>query len=364
MDLARLDAIRARLVALNEARRIEHVGNPVAVDTDRFVSAERLAREQEVLFGREPQVVALSCDLPVPGSWTTASLGDIPVLLTRDGDGVVRAFRNACRHRGSPVAEGAGEGRRVSCPYHGWTYELDGRLTGVPDRAAFDGCVEGEGLLPLAVDEGQGFVVVSAGGPADVDAYLGAMGPELSHFDLADLVPVAVHEAEIAMNWKLGNDSAMEAYHVPYLHHETVGPMTSYGYAYDGFGRHHRMSLLGLDAAEGEGLTGLTLVHHLFPSSMLVVGTGIVVHQRCDPGATPGTCRLKVSSYAWPGEVTDGHRMLADLLWKVLHDEDCRVMSGAQRSFSSGSLDRIVLGANEPGVAGLHREWDAALAST
>ena len=362
MDLHRLDAIRERLVELNRRHEVEHVGSPVTVDTDRFVSTERLAREKEVLFGREPQVIAFSCDLPTPGSWTTARLGDIPVLLTRDTHGVVRAFRNACRHRGAPVAEGPGCGRRVSCPYHGWTYELDGRLTGVPDRRSYEGCLpDDESLAPLAVDEGHGFVVVSADGRADVDAYLGDLGPELAHFELAALVPVAVHETEIAMNWKLGNDSAMEAHHVPYLHHATVGPMTSYGYAYDGYGRHHRMSLLGTEPG-GEGLAGLTLVHHLFPSSMLVIGTGVVVHQRCDPGATPGTCWLRVSTYAWPGEVTDHHRMLANLLWKVVVEEDCRMMAGAQQAFASGSIERLVLGTNEPGVAGLHRSWDAALA--
>jgi carnitine monooxygenase subunit len=360
VDLARLDAIRKRLVDLNARREIEHVGAPVTVDTDRFVDPDRLARELEVLFEQEPQVLALSCDLPAEGSWTTAELGTIPVLLTRDADGAVHAFRNACRHRGSPVAEGPGCGRRVSCPYHGWTYELDGRLSGVPDRTAFDDCVDGEALLPLSVDERHGFVVVSAGRPVDIDDYFGDLAPELAHFDLAELAPLAVHEATIAMNWKLGNDSGMEAYHVPYLHEGTVGPMTSYGYTYDNFGRHHRMGLIGTDAEGTEGLAGLTLVHHLFPNSMLVIGSGIVVHQRCEP-RTPGTSHLRVSTYTWPGEATEQHRMLADFLWKVLYDEDCRLMAGAQRSFSSRSLERMVLGANEPGVAGLHRNWDAAL---
>lgn len=362
MDIARLDAIRARLVGLNERHEIEHVGGPTVIDTDRFVSEQRLRAEQDVLFGCEPQVLAMSCDLPAGGSWTTARLGRVPVLLTRDHDGAARAFRNACRHRGAHVAEGPGEGRRVSCPYHGWTYDLEGRLVGVPDRTAFAGCIEHEGLVPLAADEAHGFVVVSAGAErVDAEAYLGELAPELEHFGFADLQPVAVHEAEIAMNWKLGNDSAMEAYHVPYLHEGTVGPMTSYGYAYDAFGRHSRMSLLGVEDGEAEGLAGLTLVHHLFPASMLVVGTGIVVHQRSDPGDRPGSSWLRLASYTWPGEVTDSHRTLADFLWKVVHEEDCRMMAGAQQSFAAGSIDRLVLGANEPGVAALHRNWDEAL---
>ena len=375
MDVERLTSMMKRLVALNERHEIEHVGGPAALDAARYVSTERHDQELERLFRQAPQLLAFSCDLPGPNTFATGRLGDLPVLLLRDGEGVLRAFLNACRHRGAAVADGCGEARRLSCPYHGWTYELDGRLTGIPDRTAFEGCVDGEGLLALPVSERYGFIVVCADpdGRADVDEYLGEMAPELAHFDLAGLVPVNVHEAEIAMNWKLANDAAMEAYHVPYLHKATVAPMTSFGYAYDSFGAHHRMGLLGTGVTMPEGdvedpmryLEGLTLVHHLFPSSMIVVGAGIVVHQRCDPGRTPDTCVLRVTSYSWGHPADDAARehqqMLSDLLWKVVLEEDCRVQSGAQRSFSSGATDRVLFGANEPGLRGMHAAWDAAL---
>lgn len=377
MDTERLKTLFARLVDLNERHQIEHVGTPVAIDTARYASVERHERELGAIFRTEPQLLAFSCDLPGPGTYTTGRLGDVPILLLRDGAGTLGAFVNSCRHRGAPVAQGSGEGRRLSCPYHGWTYELDGRLTGVPDRTAFEGCIDGEGLVALPVAERYGFIVVCADpdGRVDVDGYLGDMAPELAHFDLAALVPVNTYESEIAMNWKLGNDSAMEAYHVPYLHHATVAAMTSFGYTYDAFGPHHRMGLLGtgatmpdaaaVDADPKAFLEGLTLVHHLYPSSMVVVGGGIVVHQRCDPGRTPDTCWLRVTTYSWGPSADDEARqrneLLSDLLWKVVLEEDCWIQSGAQRSFSSGSIDRILLGANEPGLQGMHRAWDAAV---
>ena len=375
MDVERLRSLFGRLVALNERHEIEHVGTPVAVDTSRYASRDRHERELQKLFREQPQLVAFSSDLPAPNTFATGRVGDVPLLLVRDGDGVVRAFVNACRHRGAPVAQGSGSGRRLSCPYHGWTYDLDGRLTGVPDREAFVGCIEGEALPALPVAERYGFVVVCADptGRADVDDYLGDMAEELAHFDLATLSAVNVHEAEVAMNWKLGNDAAMEAYHVPVLHKQTVGPMTRVGYTYDAFGAHHRMGLLSVNAATDGGggeeamelLESLTLVHHLFPSSMLVVGSGIVVHQRCDPGRTPDTCWLRVSTYAWAeppdDEARAGQQMLSDLLWKVVLEEDCWVQQGAQQAFSAGAIDRVVFGANEPGLRGMHTAWDAAL---
>ncbi|MCU1487356.1 MAG: (2Fe-2S)-binding protein [Actinomycetia bacterium] len=360
-----------RLLELNERHAIEHVGGPAAVDTDRYVSTERHERELDRMFRRGAQLVGFSADLPEPATHLPLRVGDVPVLLVRDDDGAVRAFVNACRHRGSPVCETAGSGRRLTCPYHAWTYDLGGALVGVPDRTAFEGCIEGEALRPLPVDERHGLIVVDPDpvGAADVDDYLGAMAPELAHLGFDRLVAVEVREVELAMNWKLGADAAMEAYHAPYLHKATVGPMTQVGYAYDGYGRHHRMGLLGvtehpLTADEHDPmriLEGVTLVHHLYPTSMVVVGAGVVAHQRCEPGATPDTCTLRLATYAWGGPVTEKHRYLSELLWRVVIEEDCRVQQAAQRAFSSGALDRVLFGANEPGLHGMHASWDAAL---
>jgi phenylpropionate dioxygenase-like ring-hydroxylating dioxygenase large terminal subunit len=369
VDVTRLTAMLGRLQDLNARGVIEHVGGPAAVDTERYVSTERHERELDRMFRRGAQLVGFSADLPESATHLPVRVGDVPVLLVRGDDGEARAFVNACRHRGSPVCESAGSGRRLTCPYHAWTYDLEGALVGVPDRAAFEGCLDGEGLVALPVDERHGLLVVDPDphGSAGVDDYLGPMAPELAHLGFDRLVAVEVRDTEVAMNWKLGADAAMESYHTPYLHKATVGPMTHVGYAYDGYGRHHRMGLLGMtehvpDLGDPMSiLEGVTLVHHLFPTSMVVVGAGIVAHQRCEPGPTPDTCTLRLATYAWDGPVTEKHRYLADLLWRVVIEEDCRVQAGAQRAFSSGALDRVLFGANEPGLRGMHASWDAAL---
>ena len=377
MDVDRLLAMLERLQQLNERNEIEHHGDPAGFDTDRYVSVERHERELESMFRRGQQLTAFTADLPTTGSYFPTRIGDVPVLLVRDAHGRVGAYVNACRHRGSAVCEVAGTGRRLSCPYHGWTYDLDGRLVAVPDRTAFTGCVEDESLRALPVDERYGLIVVDPdpSGHANVDAYLGAMGPELAHLGFETLTPIASYEAEVAMNWKLASDAGMESYHVPYLHDTTVGPLSRVGYTYDRFGRHHRMGILGageelVPTAELDGLALLgrmTLVHHLFPTSMMPVGAGVVGHQRAEPGATPGTCLLRLWTYSWTDmsdeEDAKRRQYVSDLLWRVVNEEDNRVCTTAQRAFASGALERVVFGANEAGLRGMHESWDAAIAA-
>jgi phenylpropionate dioxygenase-like ring-hydroxylating dioxygenase large terminal subunit len=375
MDLDRLTAMLERLQQLNERNEIEHHGSAIEFDTDRYVSVERHALELERIFRHGQQLVALTADLPESGSYLPTAIGDVPVLLVRREDGTVGAFVNACRHRGSAVCEEPGTGRRLSCPYHGWTYDLDGRLVAVPDRTAFTGCIEDEGLRSLPVDERYGLIVCDPdpAGSADVDDYLGPMAPEIAHLGFETLTPITSYEAEVAMNWKLASDAAMESYHVPYLHKTTVGPMARVGYTYDRFGRHHRMGILGkgdeivpTDERDALGLLGrMTLVHHFYPTSMMPVGAGVVAHQRCEPGRTPDTCRLRLWTYSWSDMTDEEDRKrrhyVSDLLWKVVNDEDNRVCTTAQRAFSSGALERVVFGAGEAGLTGMHQNWDAAI---
>ena len=121
----------------------------------------------------------MTADVARPGDFVTLSLTDVPILVARGADGVVRAFRNVCRHRGACVAEGRGEGAKsFMCPYHGWSYRLDGRLVNPTSRQGFEGLDRGEhGLAEMACDEAAGFVFVQVdGAPGTLDAD-GLAGP-------------------------------------------------------------------------------------------------------------------------------------------------------------------------------------------
>jgi choline monooxygenase len=91
-----------------------------------------LQREQERIFARAWQYVGHTGQLPEPGTFFASTAGRIPVVLTRARDGELHALLNVCRHRGFTVAEGNGRRETLQCPYHAWTYELDGRLRAAP----------------------------------------------------------------------------------------------------------------------------------------------------------------------------------------------------------------------------------------
>src|SRR3954468_17538682 len=102
--------------------------NPVAA----YSNPERARLEHERLFRGRPLFMGMGCRLPQAGDYLTEEIAGVPVLLVRGREGKLRAFANICRHRGAPVASGCGKARVFSCPYHGWTYALDGKLAGIP----------------------------------------------------------------------------------------------------------------------------------------------------------------------------------------------------------------------------------------
>eukprot|EP01036_Dinobryon_divergens_P036698 gene36698-47837_t len=142
---------------------------------DAYSDRERAARERDSLFRSQPLFMGLSSRLSKAGDYITEDVAGMPVLLVRGPDGTVRAFANVCRHRGAPVAEGCGNARAFVCPYHAWTYDAQGRLLGVTDKAGFAGLdIGAHGLVRLPAGEKHGMIFVRAtplreGEPAEID---------------------------------------------------------------------------------------------------------------------------------------------------------------------------------------------------
>jgi phenylpropionate dioxygenase-like ring-hydroxylating dioxygenase large terminal subunit len=175
-----------------------------------------LRREQERIFRRAWQYVGHSGRVPEVGDRFSAWAGEIPVLVLRAKDGV-RAFLNVCRHRGSLLVDGEGNGKSVQCPYHAWTYDLDGSLRAAPrsDREPdFD--TEGLSLVPWRTSLWGPFLFVNPDEEAPPLAE--TLGP------LADLVPVdslvfhSRDDYELAANWKIACENYLECYHCPVAH--------------------------------------------------------------------------------------------------------------------------------------------------
>src|SRR5688572_3954878 len=126
-----------------------------------YTDPERLRQEQDVLFRRHPLLMGFASEWAKPGDYRTDDFAGVPILIVRDRDNVLRAFLNVCRHRGAKVVDGCGSARVFSCPYHAWTYELNGKIRGIPDEGAFPGMrAERSGLTPLPLCEKHGLVWV------------------------------------------------------------------------------------------------------------------------------------------------------------------------------------------------------------
>jgi Rieske 2Fe-2S family protein len=187
------------------------------------------AYTSEAVFGWEQrqffqgwQCVGRSSDLGEPGSQRAERMGASSVLLTRTEAGELRAFANTCRHRGHELlACGASTRKRsVVCPYHAWTYQLDGSLRAAPgfrDVAGFQ--PQDYSLVPLRVAEWHGYVFVDPSGTGPgLDVHLGAVGDRVAPHAPAGLVLAASHTYVVEANWKVISENYHECYHCPMIH--------------------------------------------------------------------------------------------------------------------------------------------------
>jgi choline monooxygenase len=177
--------------------------------------------EQRRIFERTWQLAAHVSSLPKAGSYLTASAGNQPVLVLRDHDGTLRAFRNVCRHRGSRLLSGSGEcGKAIRCRYHGWTYRLDGELIGVPEARAIPGLDKSQlGLFGVRVETLAGLVFVNLDAHARPLAEQVPGLPELlAPYGIEGLVPSHPYDGGQPANWKIVADNYLEGYHVPIAH--------------------------------------------------------------------------------------------------------------------------------------------------
>jgi phenylpropionate dioxygenase-like ring-hydroxylating dioxygenase large terminal subunit len=181
-----------------------------------------LGLEQERIFRRSWQYVGHAGDVPEPGSFAATRVGDVPVVLVRDSDETLRAFLNVCRHRGSVICEGSGKRATLQCPYHAWTYGLDGKLVSAP-RSAREGGFENDelGLVPLRLETWGPLVFVNPDPDAAPLAELLEDLPERIAGAGIDLDTLRFHlraEYELEANWKISAENFLECYHCAVAH--------------------------------------------------------------------------------------------------------------------------------------------------
>jgi len=332
-----------------------------------YAGAEVQRLEDERVWRPGWQEIGTLADLRRPGDFLTARLGHYPVLVLRHPNGGLRAFMNVCRHRAAPVAAGpagqaedvSGNCNRFTCPYHGWTYDLDGRLIGVPDRAV-GGLPPEEtlGLQPIAVDTWGGIVFVSI---APRNTLLEALGdlPRIAAeqnyafpFANPDIELTATHSWDVPCNWKVFMENNLECYHCAMVHAGNLAALVKVDREHF-FGLNFRNGIL-LQAPFGGGLqdrlgaqTAARLVaeertsgqmalqqYWHWPANLWTAGPGIgSALYRIDPTG-PDSCRMIARLYQHPGEIAD--RKALDACIADAISEDIRISSGVQLGLASG----------------------------
>lgn len=346
--------------------------NPVAD----YVSEDQAALENTHFFRGQPLVLAASAQLPGPNTFLTHDLLNQPILLTRDGDGKVRAFLNVCRHRGARVAEGCGEVRRFICPYHAWSYGLDGALRARPEEAAFEGldrATHGLTELPSAERYGLIFVQPTPGPEIDIDTLLSGLAPEIEGYALEKYTHFKTYDTEWKLNWKLGIDTFLESYHFGVLHNQTIFPIlhSNVG-AFDAFGKNLRLLFARRSIAklreqpeeEWDLPRHLAGVYILFPNTVLVRQGEHVELWSAFPRGVDGV-QFRVTLLIPEAAETDEAKAHWDknlaLLLQTVEAEDFPVGEGIQQSFRSGAQSAIVFGRNEPALHHFHSTIRSAL---
>ncbi len=192
-----------------------------SLDRPFYVDADFYKLDLELIWYRDWLFAGHDCELPKAGSYMTLQVGDYPVVIVRDRQGGIRAFHNACRHRGSRVCtQHKGTAARLVCPYHQWTYELDGRLLFARQMGPdFD--PSGFGLKPIACESVAGYIFIClADQPADFAPFRAAMEPYFAPHRLTE-AKIAYESTIIEKgNWKLVWENNRECYHCAGNHPE------------------------------------------------------------------------------------------------------------------------------------------------
>ena len=351
--------------------------------TSAYNSPQRLRSEKQILFRKYPLLMGLSGQLPAPGDYLTDDFSGVPMIVVRDGEGTVRAFLNVCQHRGARLAEGCGQaGRAFSCPYHGWSYNLQGELVGIPDAKSFAGMDKTErGLAELPAIERDGLIWVipdpEPGAEIDVDAHLHGLAPELANYGLANYHH---HETRILrrkLNWKIVIDTFLEPYHFGVLHANTVGPIFFPNLClFEGFGPHLRETLprrtieglRGMPESDWDLIPHTALVYVLFPNTVLVMQMDHVEIWRVFPVADKvDECVMYLDFFVpEPAETESAKRHWdrnMDLTIRTVDEEDFPVGEGIQAGFAAKAQTEMVFGRNEPALAHFERSVSEAVAA-
>lgn len=339
--------------------------------TASYLTEKRFKAEVDLLR-RLPVAYCLSVMLPDNGSYIARKAAGTPLLVVRGDDGKVRAFINACRHRGMLVASDSGCAKAFVCPYHAWTYGLEGELRHIPGHSGFPGVeLNDNGLVEVGALEKGGIVYVNQSGPVD-DAMLENI-PELFSKEQAYIGQSAYNDEA---NWKLLAETTMEGYHIKSLHKKTFYPFgldnvnvvenfdfhTRIIYPFE---RIEKIRDLEPDQQHLDGL--VTSVYQLFPNvavSVLSKHTTLNIFEPISPTQTQMLIYRATNKLA-DGSTTDIEEAKQDasFVQDAGLNEDREAARAIQESLPSNANEHLTFGHFEKAIVNFHQGLQHHLAN-
>jgi phenylpropionate dioxygenase-like ring-hydroxylating dioxygenase large terminal subunit len=371
-----------RLLSFVETKTTSMAGAPWRNDASVYVDAELFDRERQILFRQHPIVMGFAANWAKPGQFSTDDDGSVPILMVRGHDGVLRALINVCRHRGAKVAQGCGEARTFRCPYHAWSYDLDGKTMAIPDERCFPNVRDERSsltVLPLCEKYGLVWVIPTPAADGatsfDIDPWLGGLGPELASFGFDTWAFYDKRMIPEPMNWKLIVDTFHEGYHIGFLHRDSLRTVLHSNITdFEPFGRNHRLTFprKKLERLRGEPedswdlMWNTTIIYSLFPNTLLLLQGDHAELARVFPQeGRVDRATMELSLYVPQAPSREEERVHWEknmqLVLNVVTGEDFSVGRTIQAGLQSGAQTHTVFGRNEPAMIHYHRSLRAAL---
>ena len=374
-------ALIQRALALIDNHASER-GEPAISPIDRYLDPVRYALEIAHVIRQHPLALCPSASLAQPGDVLAIDVAGVALLLVRGQGGVVNGFINACRHRGTRLlAAGLHHARSFVCPYHSWTYGLDGGLRGRPHGGDFPHALAKDcALTAVPVAEALGFVwaipraVAQGESPLlDIDTYLGRFGSDLRHWGYDSWKPVHQREFANAANWKLPFEGNLETYHFQYAHRNTIAGLFHDNLLMaDHDGAHHRIflpkrsieTLRAVPRQAWQAGPHANIIYFFFPATFILhegdhANAFTVLPETVDKARVLGV--TLVPELPQTDKAVEYWRKNVASFWGAL-DEDFALGVSAQSTFASGANQALYFGATEWCAAKFHADVENIVA--